>query len=532
MSDARRWSRREVLAGFAGGAALAAGATAGVPGLFDSAPPAGAAPVGSGATVTGAVQVDLTSLRGALGPGSMGFSFERRTLGLPLFQADNQALVALFRLLGRGVLRLGADSVESTPWAPSGAGGSVAQVAPPDLARLRSFLDAVDWEVIYGTPFLNGTAGSVADEVSVAAAALGSRLVGVELCNEPDLYQTSPSADPVAGPFPLFLARWQSFAAAARAATPGVPLAGPADFFLGTIGGRLKSFLHAEGSGLRVVTQHYYRGYGIGPQTIEVLLAPDPALDAALAKLAAASGEHGIGYRLGETNSFAHGGQAGVSNTQASALWGVDLLARAAAGGAAGVNLHNSGAGAGYPAIVQVDGQVTEIRPLFAGLLLGAQMARGTMVATSVDPALVGVRAHAVRADDGTATVLVVNAGATTAADLTLDLGAAVAGATSVALTGPGLAATDGVVVRGAAVGVDGSWDPEPPSTLAVSGRHVDVTVPAASAVVIEVTLVASTPPTTPMTPTSSTALPGPSGTADTSALPATPVVAAPTLTG
>lgn len=45
-------------------------------------------------------------------------------------------------------------------------------------------------------------------------------------------------------------------------------------------------------------------------------------------------------YRLEEANSMFHGGAAGVSNSFASALWGLDFMHWWAAHGAEGINFH------------------------------------------------------------------------------------------------------------------------------------------------------------------------------------------------
>ena len=383
-------SRRTLLGGAAAGAALASLRVA----------PGFGVQVASGTTATPTLTIDPGARLGRIGARALGFSFEKSTLATPLFQASNTDLVALFRLLGPGVLRLGGNSVDRTDWDPSGAGLAPGVVAPPDLARLRGFLDAVDWQVLYGTPFVStgASAPTVAHEAHTAAGVLGARLDGVELCNEPDLFAANPAHAALAGTFSLFHSRWNSFAAAVRTATPGIALTGPACCLLQTIGTWTTPFATAESGGLSQLTQHYYRGFGGPGQTIDLLLGPDPLLGSSLADLAAAAGVAGApaGFRLTETNSFASGGQPGVSNTLASALWAVEHVLRSLEGGAVGLNFHNSGTGAGYPAIVQQGGVVTEIRPLYFGLLLAARLGTGDLVATSRSGPLPSLRSHAV----------------------------------------------------------------------------------------------------------------------------------------
>ena len=521
-------SRRTLLGGAAAGAALASLRVA----------PGFGVPAASGTTATPTLTIDPGARLGRIGARALGFSFEKSTLATPVFQASNTDLVALFRLLGPGVLRLGGNSVDRTDWDPSGAGLAPGVVAPPDLARLRGFLDAVDWQVLYGTPFVStgASAPTVAHEAHTAAGVLGARLDGVELCNEPDLFAANPAHAALAGTFSLFHSRWNSFAAAVRTATPGIALTGPACCLLQTIGTWTTPFATAESGGLSQLTQHYYRGFGGPGQTIDLLLGPDPLLGSSLADLAVAAGVAGApaGFRLTETNSFASGGQPGVSNTLASALWAVEHVLRSLEGGAVGLNFHNSGTGAGYPAIVQQGGVVTEIRPLYFGLLLAARLGTGDLVATSPSSPLPSLRSHAVQAADGTIRVVLVNVDPTTDQPLSLALPHTVGSATVERLTGDGLAATTGTRLGGSDVGLDGTFGPGSPEVVAGSpGRAVvPVTVAAASAVVVTITLEPTASPSTTTT-TTSTGHAGSTTVAPTTPTPAAvPVTAEPRYTG
>jgi len=456
------------------------------------------------------------------------------------------------------VLRLGGNSVDRVTFDPHGAGLTPGVVAPPDLQRLAAFAEAVDWQIIYGTPFLFSTAEQVRDEAVAATAVLGSRLDSFELCNEPDLYVLNAAAKPVAGSPALFNARWTSFAEAIRSALPAAILCGPSTCFITLAKQNTAAFATTHAGAFSMLTQHYYRGFGFGEQTIDLLLGPDPDLETGLEIVRTAAAAGGLPYRLAETNSFASGGQPGVSNTFASALWGADLCFKAAARGAAGVNIHNSGAGLGYPAIVTVAGVVTQIRPLFYGLLLVAAAGTGPMPPLHVAGAPTGdgapLRVHAVQPSETALRVTLINTG-TEAVTVDLDAGRSVSAASVVRMTGPGLAATTDVSLAGTTVAIDGSWVPGATEVAPFSGRQVTLAVPAASALLATITVAAappsttttSTPPTstttasttpTSTTPTSTTTAgtaadgPATAGVATDTATPARAVTAAPPFTG
>ena len=96
-----------------------------------------------------------------------------------------------------------------------------------------------------------------------------------------------------------------------------------------------------------MLTSHYY---AMGPagapgMTIDKLLSPDPKLERDLKIAMTAARSAGLPYRMSEGNSCWNGGQPGVSDTLASALWVADMMLEFASLGCAGVNLHGGGNG-------------------------------------------------------------------------------------------------------------------------------------------------------------------------------------------
>lgn len=468
---------------------------------------------------------------GRLDRRSLGFSFERSVLALPLFDDSNTDLVALFRLLGPGMIRIGANSVDRVPWDPSARRATPGTVGPADVEALRRFLDAVDWDVLHGIPFVfdGASPATAADEAAHVAGAFGARIGAFEFGNEPDLYGAVPSRALLAGTPLLFRSRWAAFAEAVGQSAPRLPLSGPGCCLLQSIDGWTAPFARDDGASLRWVTQHYYRGFGGPDQTIPTLLAPDPLLASSLAQLAATSAEVGAaGFRITETNSFANGGVPGVSNTFASALWAIGLHLDATASGAVGLHFHNSGSGAGYPAIVQVDGVVTEIRPLFFGMLLLGSLGAGSHL--HVDMAGVPARAgvHALLGDDGDVRVVVRNLDPGTPVRIDIDLGVALASASMARLEAGSLESTSGVTFRGASVGIDGNLSPTADVDVPVSGTTLTVSVAAASAAIVRAHPVSPIPE-----PSSLPSLPPSSAASDSSTpTPATPLGISPAYVG
>ncbi len=466
----------------------------------DSAPPSPDAGKDSGPGRDGGTQpVNVTVHRGTtlatIGPAFAGFSYEKKHLMDGFFKSSNGPLVALFKLLGPSVLRVGGNSVDETKWDPTGTStndaGANDAITPAMVDDLAGFAKSANWTVIYGVNLKTSTPALAGQEALTASTALDTgagakSLYGFEIGNECDLYP-APGTD-AATKYEDFIAKWESFASAIRTAVPGAPLTGPASashYAEWTV-----PFAKSEASRIELLTQHYYRGNGQdATSTLEELLAPDPKLLLELQALDGAAKQNRIakGYRMAETNSFYNGGRDGVSDAYGTALWAIDYLFTNAKYGSSGINFHAGGNGSGYTPIGDANGAVVAVRPEFYGMLLFTRAGTGAMYATDVANTSLNFTAYAVGQADGSTRVVAVNKDDAVTVHATIDIGKAVANADVQRLEGPDLADTGGpVTFGGASVTAAGVWQPKPPAALSASGNIVTVDVPPASAVLVQ----------------------------------------------
>ena len=420
-----------------------------------------------------------------IGAGFAGLSYEKAAMVDHLFAEQNTNLIGLFQLLGKSVLRIGGNTVDETIWNPNGIGKQAGIVAPSDIDTLAGFLNATQWDVLYGINMAQSTPQLAADEIAYAVKTLGSRLAGIELGNEPDLYGGNYFP---AWNYSDFAARWELFASEILANNPGVPLTGPTLALASNISTWTVPFIASQGHQLSLITQHFYRGNGLSPSSgIAELISADPALIAMEAQLAPLAASSGIPYRVAETNSFYNGGAAGVSDSYASALWILDHLFNIAQGGSVGANLHGGNLGSVYTPIADNNGIVMEVRPEYYGMLLFTMMGQGTLLQTSVSTALQDVTAYAVKGLSGALNILINNKDATQNLAVTIDCNQQINAVTLQLLTGPALNSTSGVAIQGANVSLDGSFSPQSPYTISVSGTRITCQVSAFSAAFIAV---------------------------------------------
>ncbi|HVZ87871.1 MAG TPA: hypothetical protein VHG72_12930 [Polyangia bacterium] len=460
-------------------------------------------PTGSGVSAT--VTVNLNTAVGTIGPGFAGFSYEKTHITNDSLNGTNANLIALYRLVGSPVMRLGADDVDNCNWVGSGAGPSkpsgqpfTRSITTGMVDELCSFLAATGTQVIYGVNFKADNVSASAAEAAYVMGKCGASVSGFEIGNEINRY----------GSWASLRSEWESFATAI-VATPDAKLMGP------VAGGgdalSLSTPFAADesakfGDKLVLLTQHYYAGTANSTTaTVARLQTPDPdpptsqdgliGTDATM-NTAAVTNKIPQGYRLGECNTFAGHGQMGVSDTLIAGLWGLDLMFVTAQNGGSGVNLHGGETGMDgsrpfyYEPIMENGGVVVQVQPIYYSMLMLNLAGQGAVVSTNVSTSNPNFTAYALKAD-GFISVILDNKNATSAVSATVNLGATVSAASAIYLQGTPAgslsAAASAVTLAGASVTASGTWNRAPPYIQSTSGKAVSVYVPAASAALVHV---------------------------------------------
>jgi len=414
-----------------------------------------------------------------------GLSYESAVVAAnDYFTADNRALLRLVRTLGaQGVLRIGGNTSERTLWRPDDtrAPRESFVITPSAIDRLAGFMRALDWRLIYGLNLAAGTPDEAAAEAAYVARAVGPQLAAFQIGNEPEGFGRWSGVRPPSYDYAAFMAEWQRFRAAIRAAVPDARFAGP-DVAYDTAW--IAPFAAARPAGLVMLTRHYYAdGPASNPAvTLARLLRSAGQIAPVLQDLETTATADRLPWRIAETNSVYGGGRPGVSDTLGAALWGAELMFQIAAAGGAGVNFH-AGEDKIYTPISHGSGGGPTARALYYGMLMFAQ-AQGDLVPARLDGGGAQVAAYAVRAGDGALRVFVINKDAR-AASVRIDAGRRFAQGTVLRLAAPAPDATAGVTFGGAPVDAYGGWQPAAPAPAQFSGGDIAVDVPAASAAVI-----------------------------------------------
>jgi len=449
------------------------------------------------------VDVNLSDPGRPVPSGYLGLSFEVTDLAQIASYGERGDLVSMLRSLGPGLLRFGGVSSDTQiAWTDSRTPAprwATRLLEARDFRLLRVLAQQSGWKVLLTVGLAHYDPEAAAREVAAAKAALGPWLQGVEVGNEPDAYGRhglrSGSWD-----FQHYAQQVDSYRHAIAALAPGVPLAGP-----GVSGSRV--YIRwgpreaATQQPLMLTGHHYPLGCHQHPApSIARLLsgAIRSEEEESLDRYMAVSRATGIPFRMDEAGSVSCGGEAGISNTFAAALWAANYIAQSMDAEVSGINLEGNPANClGYSPVCAArpkklaEGALTA-QPAWYALLLTKGLVGDRPVRSSVAKTggAANVSVSALLAPGGGLRLLVAEEEPSDhgGVSLTLHVGSQFSSATVLALRAPSLKATSGVTLGGSSVSAAGSWSP--PASLPRIPVHagvVSVRIPAASAALISV---------------------------------------------
>jgi hypothetical protein len=434
--------------------------------------------------------------RQAIASNFIGLSYESAILaGGDYFTPDNASTLGLIRSLSaNGVIRIGGNTSERTVWVADVNHAEPAGfvITPASIDKLAAALRVLGWKLIYGLNLARGAPAEAADEAAYVANAVGASLLAFQIGNEPDGFGRWTKVRPASYDVSAYLAEWRTFHAAIRARVPTAPFAGP-DVSSAT--DWVAAFAQAMPEGLVLLTHHYYADGPAGAPDVSLpkLLQSNRQIRPLLERLARYSRTYRLPYRIAETNSVYDEGQPGVSDTLGAALWGLELMFRVADAGAAGINFHGgvhnrrASENKAYTPIAR-DGHRYRAMPLYYGILMFAQAARGALVPAHLAPEPSGLKAFAVRTPEGTLRICLINQNIAHDMHVAIEPGRGFTVASVLRLAGPAIDATAGVTLGGASVDEFGRWAPPMHEEVHFAGNEILVDVPAASAALVSLT--------------------------------------------
>jgi hypothetical protein len=405
--------------------------------------------------------------------GFLGLSLElndvRSYAGMDAASVD-PVLLQLIRNLAPGqrpVLRLGGDTTDWTWWPVPhmrrpprvrySLNDSWVQTVHTLAARLRARL-------IVGINLQANSGRLAGSEAKAMLHGIGRNYIqALELGNEPELYGTAAWFRTATGARSQrsrydFRRYVRDFSNVARSLPPG-DLAGPSTGSPQWMA-HVRDFLAREPR-VKLLTLHRYPLKHCTPHHV---LTPDELLSDAASKGLADSvayptsvaRAHNVAVRVDEINAVSCGGQRGISDTFAAALWSLDTLFEMARVGIDGVNIHTrSGSSNELFTIRSNHGRWSAvIHPAYYGLLLFARAAPpGSRMLRITRAVRKTIHIWATQGSDGRVRVVLINKNPTRTRTVDVRLQHAAGPATLQLLHAPSVNSTDGVTLGGQTFG-------------------------------------------------------------------------------
>ncbi len=409
----------------------------------------------------------------------------------------------------RMLLRIGGKSADHTFWqtAPTKYPRQVIKLGPTwmnglaDLVRRDSLRVMLDLNLAVHSPSLEATFAKAAQQALPAG-----RLVGLEIGNEPDLYwrqpwleksrldsstKTTPNNWTVNYSPADYRRDYTSYARTLMPRIHGVPLGGPE--IISNKAPWLSSIEGLGGFDPGFITIHRYASSNCWPKTspwyptIALMLREGSSAGLANSVRTAVAFAHARheALRLTEVNSISCGGNPGVANTFAIALWAPDALFEMVRAGVDSVSWHIRPGQLNAPFLP--NGSGIQPMPELYGLALFAQMVRpGAEVMNASVSSALHVKGWAIRTPQGLR-VLLINKGAR-AGTASLRLGTGSAPAFVRRLEAPSVISRNGITYGGQTIGSDARWHGRlKTATIKGSGGDYSLSLPGYSAALVSV---------------------------------------------
>src|SRR5215471_9372176 len=458
------------------------------------------------------VTVDQSSPGQTVSSDFEGFSVEM-LLAFPdssgnyLFNGNNTALIGMFKSLGIKSLRMGGNSADNVNdnngQLPIDATCAAADKCP-NADSLYAFAQAAGVNVLFTLRLKVNDPNAAAVEAGYIMKHYSSLTKCFQVGNEPNVYISS---------FSTYDADFKAYRSAVLNVAPNAKFCAPA---VTNGGGQpwAESFA-TEYKGdptIELVCGHYYPGARTGTITGDINYILDPSRLAGGANnytqyynnfpsFAVAAGEN---WRIEETNSLVNQGESGVSDVYTATLWALDYMHWwAQQHNAGGLNFHE-GASSVYNAFrpTTLSSSYTA-EPLAYGIKAFSLGGAGENVTTTItsNTGSVNITAYALLDSvTGNLFVTLINkehfAGAKNAT-VTLNPGAAYTAGKLWALqqASGDVTVSTGITLGGATIGGDGTWTGTSSSIPPAPSGVFTISVPAASAAIVELTGKGAPPP-------------------------------------
>jgi hypothetical protein len=412
------------------------------------------------------ISVNTKNTVAEIPPDFSGLSFETATLlpdkqGQYYFRAGNRKLVQVFRQLGIRSLRIGGNTADRP---------TIQVPDHKDIDSLFAFAKAANLKIIYTLRLREGSIEKATEIAKYIMDDYKSEIECFAIGNEPNMFSKE---------YNVYRDEWKKYVNSILEKAPEAKFCAPST----TPGKTEWAAQFAEdfknAGYIDFISQHAYPG-GNGFKVNNKLIGRKEMLSGAWLKsyqnfydsFVPNISKDGFRYRIEETNNFYNGGASDVSNTFASALWGLDYMFWWATHNAIGLNFHtgdNVAAGEAnrpcqYAAFV-TSPRGFSVHPLGYAIKVFDLAGKGKVipVTTTSNKDNLNVTVYSTLSNDNTVFVVIINKEVGPGgreADINLNLDSEIQNGKIMFLTAPDgdVSATEGTELGGSGINDNAEW--------------------------------------------------------------------------
>lgn len=433
---------------------------------------------------TGSVTVDTSGpVEGTLSDNYIGLSFGTNELNTG--QLDNVGnLTTVLRNLGTGVIRFGGIVADQ----------NFTGITSQALAGLARLTKASGWSVLYTENIGQFDAANVAASAEAVSKALGTGLAAFACGNEPEFFYND-GVRPKSYSVGDYLIDAANCIEAIDAGAPNAPIEGPDTVTEPTWPA---AYAATEAGTIKYFGIHFYplpcglNGQTPAERATQLFSQSQIAreiwwFDWAKADANTAKAD----LWMDEVNTACGGGDPGLSDTFASALWIVDYLLLGAEHGVSGMNIEG-GLGSckeyqdSYSPLCEVSTNEYMALPIYYGMIFTHMLGTGNLLPVTVSGgnSTGDIAAFALRSSTGTISVIIENFSKNQEV-IKLSVPGTSSNASVLHLTAPSFLATSGINIQGVTVSANGILQPGKPDLVQCSAGECPITVAPYSAALI-----------------------------------------------
>jgi hypothetical protein len=363
-------------------------------------------------------------------------------------------------------------------------------ITPQSLAGLARLTKASGWSVLYTESIGQFPTAKVAADAGAVSRALGSSLAAFACGNEPE-YLSDDGVKPKGYSVGDYLSDAANCIEAIDAGAPNAPIEGPETVTEPTWPA---AYAANEAGMIKAFGIHFYalpcglNGETPAERATQLFSQSGIARDVWWFDWAKTDAETAkASLWMTEVNTACGGGDPGLSNTFASALWIIDYLLLGAEHGVSEMNVQGGlGTCEGYSPLCAVSTNEYKAQPIYYGMLFAHMLGTGKLLPVTVSDgsSAGGLAAHALESSTGGVKVILENFSQHQAV-IKLSAPGIFSSASVLHLTAPSLLTTSGINIQGAQVNANGTIKPGKPSIVQCSAGACPISVAPYSAALI-----------------------------------------------